>query len=125
MPTITHFPHMPFTGSSGFDLYLHKNGMQTYFKTFVPPVNMTDGFESVVHFENHDEKDIVINFPLYNDLTDLYIGLQADAAVAEGSKYRFEKPILYYGSSITQGAAHPGPAIAISPSFHAVLTPTF
>ena len=73
MPTITHFPHMPFTGSSGFDLYLCKNGMQTYFKTFVPPMDMTDGFESVVHFGNRNEKDIVINFPLYNDLTDLYI----------------------------------------------------
>lgn len=110
MPTITHFPHMPFTGSSGFDLYLYKNGMQTYFKTFVPPINMTDGYESVLHFGNRDEKDIVINFPLYNDLSDLYIGLQADAAVTEGSKYRFKKPILYYGSSITQGgcASRPG-----------------
>lgn len=110
MPTITHFPHMPFTGSSGFDLYLYKNGEQKYFKTFVPPINMEGGYESVAHFGNRDEKDIVINFPLYNDLSELYIGLQEDATVAEGSEYRFQKPILYYGSSITQGgcASRPG-----------------
>ena len=63
-----------------------------------------------VRFRTDDEKDVVINFPLYNDLADLYIGLQEGATLAEGSKYRYEKPILYYGSSITQGgcASRPG-----------------
>ncbi len=110
MPTITHFPHMPFTGSSGFDMYLYCNGIQKYCKTFVPPMDMTDGYESVAHFGDREEKDIVINFPLYNDLSDLFIGLQEGASLTEGSEYRFQKPILYYGSSITQGgcASRPG-----------------
>ena len=110
MPTITRFPHMPFTGSSGFDLYIYKSGVQTYCKTYVPPYNMTEGYESVFHFGNSDEKDIVINFPLYNDVSDLYIGLQTCADLREGSEYRYRKPILYYGSSITQGgcASRPG-----------------
>ena len=110
MPTITHFPHMPLTGSTGFDLYLYKHGFYRYVQTFVPPINLTDGFESVAHFGNRDEKDIIINFPLYNDVSDLYIGLQEDASLSEGSEYPFKKPILYYGSSITQGgcASRPG-----------------
>lgn len=110
MPTITHFPHMPLTGSTGFDLYLCKNGVQTYFKTFVPPIGIIDGFESVLHFGSSEERDIIINFPLYNDLSELYIGLQDGSTLSEGSKYRYQKPILYYGSSITQGgcASRPG-----------------
>ena len=110
MPTVTHFPHMPFTGSTGFDLYFCKDGKQTYCATFVPPMGLTDGFESIIHFKKHEERDIVINFPLYNDLSHLYIGLQENASVSEGSEYRYKKPVLYYGSSITQGgcASRPG-----------------
>lgn len=110
MPTITHFPHMPFTGSTGFDLYLCKDGKQTYFATFVPPISAKDGYESMMHFGSRQERDIVINFPLYNDLSHLYIGLQENATLSEGSQYRYQKPILYYGSSITQGgcASRPG-----------------
>ena len=110
MPTITHFPHMPFTGSSGFDIYVYRNGSYKYCRTFVPPMDMTDGYESIAHFADREEKDIIINFPLYNDVNDLYIGLQEDATISEGSEYKFQKPILYYGSSITQGgcASRPG-----------------
>jgi hypothetical protein len=48
--------------------------------------------------------DITINFPLYNDIDNLYIGLQESAEVKSGAKYKYEKPVVYYGSSITQGA---------------------
>ncbi len=110
MPTITHFSHMPFTGSTGFDLYIYKDGKQIYNNSFIPPMQMQDEFESIRHFGNREMKDIVINFPLYNDLTDLYIGLEDDAQILSGSSYTYEKPVLYYGSSITQGgcASRPG-----------------
>ena len=40
----------------------------------------------------------------------LYVGLEASAQLSPGSAYRHKKPVLYYGSSITQGgcASRPG-----------------
>jgi len=41
--------------------------------------------------------------PLYNGLDELLIGISPAAKLAEGRVPRIEKPILFYGSSITQG----------------------
>ncbi len=110
IPNITHFPHMTLAGTSGFDLYVDKGGKGTYKGTFMPPYEMTDGYESVIRFADRTTRSVTIHFPLYNDVSALYIGLQADATLAHGAKYKYDKPILYYGSSITQGgcASRPG-----------------
>ena len=50
MPKITHFSHMPLTGSSGFDLYMDSpDGTESiYHRSFVPPYDMKDGYESKI-----------------------------------------------------------------------------
>lgn len=110
MPDVTHFPHMTLTGSSGFDVYINKDGKSLYHRSLTPPIDMTNGYEGLTHFGSHEERDIIINFPLYNNLTKLYIGIEETATLSEGDDYRYEKPILFYGSSITQGgcASRPG-----------------
>jgi len=57
-----------------------------------------------------EKREITINFPLYSNVRDLYIGLQEDAITEEAKPYKSDKPIVYYGSSITQGgcASRPG-----------------
>ncbi len=104
--------HITTLGSSGFDMYLIEEGKAVYFKSFFPLHNFTDKFEQIVEFPDNEERDIIIHFPLYNICTNLYIGVQESAEVKPGSKYKFEKPIVYYGSSITQGgcASRPGNA---------------
>jgi hypothetical protein len=110
MPGVTQFSHMPLTGTSGFDLYVDECGGSTYYSTFVPPVGMKDGYESIIYFQDEKERNVTINFPLYNCVDSLYIGLQNSAAVGSGAEYDYKKPVLYYGSSITQGgcASRPG-----------------
>lgn len=110
MSSVENMPHMPLTGSSGFDLYINNNGKSLYYKTFAPPADMKDGYESIHYFESNEERDLTINFPLYNVVDELYIGMQNSAKITGGDKYRIEKPVLYYGSSITQGgcASRPG-----------------
>lgn len=103
MPFITTLPHMTLAGTSGFDLYIDKAGHSAFYKTFMPPVGMKDGYESILCFPNAEERQVTINFPLYNNVDSLYIGLQESAFVGNGAEYRYEKPVLYYGSSITQG----------------------
>ncbi len=106
MENLIKRPHCPFTSSLGFDIYCDNN----YIKTFVPPVEIEDGYESVVDFENNELREVTINFPLHSDVTNLYIGVQETAVITETSPYLNTKPIVYYGSSITHGgcASRPG-----------------
>lgn len=114
MPLMTHMAHMALCGSAGFDLYVDDpdSGYSRYRKTFVPSPSAVDGFESVFSFPERKMRYITVHFPLYSDVTNLFIGLQEDAVLGEGLHYRKELPIVYYGSSITQGgcASRPGNA---------------
>ncbi len=47
MGEVAKFPHMALAASAGFDLYV--DGV--YFKTFVPPYDITDTYEGVVDFK--------------------------------------------------------------------------
>ncbi len=106
MQFITEFPHMPATGVRGFDIYIDN----AYYKTFVPPLEIKDGYESCVEFETGEKRAVTINFPLYNGVKDLYIGLEKGATCEYLNPYKYDAPIVYYGSSITQGgcASRPG-----------------
>lgn len=103
-------PHMAYTGSMGFDLYIKKNGEFIYINTYKPTVDVKDGFEGVIELGDTNDKELLINMPLYGNVNELYVGLDDSAYVAEPESYRLEKPIVYYGSSITQGgcASRPG-----------------
>lgn len=104
MENIEKAPHFPLTGSAGFDLYSREEQKESYVGTFVPPFNVESGYESILEFEAGKQRELTIDFPLYSDVRELYIGLDAEAIVTEASPYRNKKPIVYYGSSITQGA---------------------
>lgn len=109
-PNKNLMPHMPFLGSSGFDLYETVNGKYIYKGSFTPPVNRTDRYESIVKFGSSKMRDLTINFPLYDGVNDLFVGIEPGAVIEKGDAYRSELPIIYYGSSITQGgcASRPG-----------------
>lgn len=106
MTCITRMDHFPLCGSAGFDLYA--DGV--YVKTFRPPYYMTDGYESLIEFDSAGTREIMIHFPLYSDVCELYIGLARDAKIHAPTPYRVEKPVVFYGSSVTQGgcASRPG-----------------
>ena len=108
MTCITHMDHFPLCGSAGFDLYA--DGV--YKKTFRPPYDIMDGYESIIEFDSAKMREITINFPLYSDVCELYIGLARDAEIHAPTPYRVEKPIVYYGSSVTQGGCASRPGMA-------------
>ena len=58
----------------------------------------------MVRFDIREEREITINFPHYCDVLSLEIGLEKDSTLKPASGYRPMKPMVYYGSSITQGA---------------------
>jgi len=101
-------PHFAFAGKAGFDIY--QNG--AYRKTFMPPVDMKDGFESVIETRLTEKAEIVIHFPLYANVKRLYIGIEEGSVLEAAADYEITTPVVYYGSSITQGgcASRPGNA---------------
>ena len=106
MDGLGKMPHFAFTGSIGFDLYA--DGV--YVSTYRPPMDVEDGFEGIIEFGTNQMREITINMPLYSNVCQLYIGLQDSATVKEAKPYKNTKPVVYYGSSITQGgcASRPG-----------------
>ena len=108
MPNTVVFSHMPCTGVSGFDMYVDGD----YVKTFVPPVDLSEGYEDVYDFNEVCEREIMIHFPLYNDVKDLYIGIQNGSSFKEHNPYSNPHRIIYYGSSITQGGCVSRPGLA-------------
>ncbi len=110
MHNISKASHFPLTGTAGLDLYTKTDGKYNYEKTFVPPYEIKDGFESTIDLKTKELRDITINLPLYSGVSELLIGIDEGSVLLEGDKYINEKPIVFYGSSITQGgcASRPG-----------------
>lgn len=108
-------PHHAACCTAGFDIYVRKDGKEDYRKTFRPPSwggvkEVENGFESVIETFTNEMMEYTINFPTYSDVIDLYIGVSDRAEIEAPNPYKIEKPIVYYGSSITQGgcANRPG-----------------
>ena len=119
-------PHMAYTGSSGFDLYCGTGTSRKYVAT-ARPVENADEYNVLVfdargindnitaspaidYVPGTHLREFTLNFPTYNGLRELEIGLQPNAVVEKPAPFRIEKPVVFYGSSITQGgcASRPG-----------------
>lgn len=104
--------HFALTGSAGFDLYENEDGQETYFGTFRPPFQIAEGYESRIELGERKWRQLTINFPLYSGVKDLCIGICEDSSVKSPLPYRYDNPVVYYGSSVLQGgcASRPGNA---------------
>lgn len=91
---------------AGFDVYLTtEEGKEVYYGSVKPPVDVEDGYEGIVFLNSKEWKAVTLYMPLYNDVSGLEIGLEEGCILKEyQGKYRNSLPVLYYGSSITQGA---------------------
>ena len=49
------------------------------------------------------EKQVTVFFPLYNKVKKVYIGVQEGAKILPPKPYTYQRPVVFYGSSITQG----------------------
>ena len=118
--------HMAFTGSSGFDLYVGTGSSRRYCKTARPCANK-DEYESLLfdarnihentpacpnidYVPGTNLREFTLNFPAYNGIKELEIGLSPKAVVEKPAPFKIEMPVVFYGSSITQGgcASRPG-----------------
>ena len=94
--------------SYGFDLYKFD---KTKKDVFVGAYNPVAGFdlrtaEFKVDTNSHGELTYyTLNMPHYSEVKKLYIGLEEGSKLGEGKRYCNDKPVVFYGSSITHGIA--------------------
>ncbi len=102
-------PHFPLTGSIGMDLYTDKH----YLGTYCPPFDIEDTLEGEITTHSDGEKwCYTLNLPLYTGVERLYIGVKEGSVLECAPAYPISQPVVFYGSSITQGgcASRPGNA---------------
>ncbi len=92
-----------------FDLYVDG----AFAGTFSPETKLTEAgsYEDIIDLGNSNEKNVTIYFPYLCQISDLYIGLQNTATLSHNTDtYANAAPIVYYGSSITQGGSVSSPS---------------
>ena len=99
-------PHFTACGQSGMELFEESDTGSQQVKNFIPKLDNGCGTlleQSAFSPLPGGMRHYALYLPLYNGVTDLSIGFAPDAKVLPGRKPSIEKPIVYYGSSITQG----------------------
>lgn len=97
--------NMTMQGSRGFDMYAvwdSDNSQHLVTPVFRPPVEAPHGYDAIANVSGK-MTDYILNFPLYNDVSKLYIGVSKNARFEIPGTYANELPVVFYGSSITQG----------------------
>ncbi len=61
-------------------------------------------YEAVAHFGGKRMREVTLFFPSFVNIEAVYIGLEDGCTLKEAAPYKNEKPVVIYGSSITQGA---------------------
>jgi len=99
---------MSVTGTCGLDLYADNKFVGSY----RPSIHQEDGwFESLISVGGRKKRLITVNLPLYCCVEKIYIGLDENSEIESAPDYTYEKPIVFYGSSITHGACASRPGM--------------
>ncbi len=107
-------PHMPATGVSGLDLYAKENGRWYFVGAGIPKSTSVNEVKIVSGLSpSASAKEYRLYLPLYNGISQLEVG------IPEGSSLQFlppsqASPIVFYGTSITQGGCASRPGMSYS-----------
>lgn len=104
--------HMPSTGQCGFDCYVGPPGRQHYLSTTKYDHKQTSYEVQLFDLPGRELRNICLNFPLYQGVEEVLVGLESGAQVLPPPPYDSDGKVVVYGTSITQGgcAARPGMA---------------
>ena len=94
------------SGSHGFEVQVRDGKTHKFQGLFVPKYEKRNEFAAVVEMpKDGEEREVIIYFPSYTGVSEAYIGLSESASLSKWSGYTYEKPMVFYGSSITHGVA--------------------
>lgn len=102
--------HMPQTGQCGFDCYIGEVGSMRFAGVTRSPYGAVQYEVPVFTTKMRTQRRITLNFPLYQGVKSVSVGIEDRASLAAPQPFSLEGRIIVYGTSITQGgcAARPG-----------------
>ena len=97
----------------GFDITVRENGTCRLIANVCPEVR--DFYSGKLEYEFSCKlsgimQEYRVYLPLYSTIESLEIGFENDARIMEATAHDVDKPIVFYGSSITQGGCASRPA---------------
>jgi lysophospholipase L1-like esterase len=104
-------PHMPPSGVSGLDLYVRQDGRWRWL-AIGWPLSLENQSAPII-CPSPMKREFALYLPLYNGVSSVEIGIP-DGATIEAAPARTmgTKPVVFYGTSITQGGCVSRPGMA-------------
>jgi hypothetical protein len=98
-------PHMPATAVSGLDLYVKTESGRWRWLSVGRPTKYPVNSVELVKDLPAGKREYLLYLPLYNGVRSVELGIAKDRIVAKAGSWSSEnlKPIVFYGTSITQG----------------------
>ena|GEM_PF-267228 len=110
-----HYPHGAETMVKGVDLYCYDNNKWYYAGVGKP---YSDVYNESVLIDGMDgsSKEFILYLPMYETVDSVFIGVSKGSAITKPKKALFQArgPVVFYGTSITQGASAMRPGMAYS-----------
>ena len=104
--------HITATGQCGFDAYIGEVGAMT----FAGVTRFSRGADAyqvtLCSFPSAKSRTVTINFPLYMGVKAVAIGLPSGCRLSAAPRPRGKRPVVVYGTSITQGGCATRPGMA-------------
>ena len=111
--TILNHPsigNMTKIASSGIDLYCMMNGKWQYVNSGIPSGKVNESL--LISEMDSTTKEFMIHLPLYDGTERIEIGIEKGFSLTSLSDTKPNKPIVFYGTSITQGGSASRPGMA-------------
>lgn len=109
LSSIYQFSSMSIMGTCGIDVYIDGEfGGIVRPDVTKPDTHITD----IVNMRKRGEHVVEVNFPIYSGVCEMFIGIDENASLKPAPEYTYGKPIVFYGSSITNGACASRPGLS-------------
>lgn len=102
--------HMPSTGVSGVDLYAWHEGSWRWLAVGRPAKDPVTTTRLVAKLPK-GSREYLLFLPLYNGVAKVEIGIAQGAQITAGKPPKHKAPVVFYGTSITQGACASRPGM--------------
>ena len=101
--------NVPLTTRAGLDIYRRIPGKSDFVHCGTLRYNGNSSMQKKSEFLCRNEDNVsyeyLINFPLYGGVAEFSVGVVKGSIFETASAHRVSRPVLFYGSSITQGSA--------------------
>lgn len=98
--------------SNGLDLYAYTKGRWQFVGVAIPGKEVSNE-ATVITGMTSENREYLLNLPLYEEVEKLEIGIEEEASITKPKNaiIDHENPIVFYGTSITQGASASRPGL--------------